>query len=122
MELVRAIVVLLVNDVTKLPIDGEFRDVGAVLSMPDVMLPSLTDGFTRDRVLPSEMAEDGQLVIEKPLSFRAAMPAETLAFETANDGLGALKRAARSFFGSVTKRWIGGGEDAFISLDDGHSC
>ena len=90
--------------------------------MPDVMLPSLTDGFTRDRVLPSEMAEDGQLVIEKPLSFRAAMPAETLAFETANDGLGALKRAARSFFGSVTKRWIGGGEDAFISLDDGHSC
>ena len=112
---------MLINDVTKLPIDGEFRDVGASIIMPDVMLPSLTDGFTRDRVLPSEMAEDGQLVIEKPLSFRAAMPAETLAFETANDGLGALKRAARSFFGSVTKRWIGGGEDAFISLDDGHS-
>jgi hypothetical protein len=60
------------------------------------------------------------LVIEKPLSFLAAMPAETLAFETAKEGLGAFTRAASSFFGSVTKRRVGGLKEGVIGLGGGH--
>ena len=47
---------------------------------------------------------------------QAASPAETFARETSNECFGALKRAASSFFGSVTKRRGGRGEDGFIGL------
>ena len=54
--------------------------------------------------------------MEKPLSFLAARPAETFALATAKECLGAFKRAASSFFGSVSKWRTGGREDGLMGL------